>query len=456
MHTIKKKKYLHCLLAFLAAALIFIPTMLQVRPQAASAPGKTTLTKITATDYNKIKIQWKKTSGATNYIVYYRKHGTSKWTKLATTKSTASSYTHMSSSSKPIIVGQEYDYTVKAYNSKTKKSGKYNTKGLTVKTVPQTVTLNKATLTSDEKAVTISWNKAAGCNKYIVYRKTGSSDWKKIKTISSVSTTSYTDKSPVKGTINTYTVKAYYSKTKTFGKYDAKGVSVSVPYIVDIPVKPTAKPTPTPTPAPKADPEAMAQEVFRLTNVERVKAGREPLKYNASLQKAAMVRAKEISIVFSHDRPNGSECRTALWEAGAGNYSGETIAARYSTPESVVQGWMNSTGHRAALLRADSQYIGVGFYEGSNGYYYWVQEYAKGDPDEKGTVVFDANGGKFSNGASSYSITKPAGARIYMKDIPSPTKVGYIFNGWVSNYGEKLQSVTAGDPRKFRAEWVPA
>ena len=279
----KQKKHFYTLLALLAAVMISFPLLLQLKPQAASTPGKTTLTKITATDYNKIRIQWKKTSGATNYIVYYRKHGTSKWTKLATTKSTSSSYTHTSSSKKPIIVGQEYDYTVKAYNSKTKKSGKYNTKGLTVKTIPQTITLNKATLTSDEKAVTISWNKAAGCNKYIVYRKTGSSDWKKIKTITSVSTTSYTDKSPVKGTINTYTVKAYYSKTKTFGKYDTKGVSVSVPYIIDIPVKPTATPKPTPTPAPKADPEKMAQEVFRLTNIERVKAGREPFIYHKGI-----------------------------------------------------------------------------------------------------------------------------------------------------------------------------
>ena len=454
----KQKKHFYTLLALLAAAMISFPLFMQIKPQAASAPGKTTLTKITATDYNKIKIQWKKASGATNYIVYYRKHGTSKWTKLATTKSTSSSYTHTSSSSKPIIVGQGYDYTVKAYNSKTKKSGKYNTKGLTVKTVPQTVTLNKATLTSDEKAVTISWNKAAGCNKYIVYRKTGSSDWKKIKTITSVSTTSYTDKSPVKGTINTYTVKAYYSKTKTFGKYDTKGVSVSVPYIVDIPVKPTATPKPTPTPAPKADPETMAQEVFRLTNIERVKAGREPVIYHKGLEKASMLRAQEISVSFSHTRPNGEDSSTALYECGVGNSCGENIASGYSTPESVVQGWMNSLGHRATLLYRDCLYLGVGFYENPVTHrYYWVQNFANADPDEKGTVVFNANGGTFSDGKSSYSITKPSGTRIYVKDIPVPTRKGYTFNGWISRYNERLNSCIAGkNTETFHAEWVPA
>ena len=437
--------------------MISFPLLLQLKPQAASTPGKTTLTKITATDYNKIKIQWKKTSGATNYIVYYRKHGTSKWTKLATTKSTASSYTHTSSSSKPIIVGQKYDYTVKAYNSKTKKSGKYNTKGLTVKTIPQTVTLNKATLTSDEKTVTISWNKAAGCNKYIVYRKTGSSDWKKIKTITSVSTTSYTDKSPVKGTINTYTVKAYYSKTKTFGKYDTKGVSVSVPYIVDIPVKPTA--TPTPTPAPKADPEKMAQEVFRLTNIERVKAGREPVTYHKGLEKASMLRAQEISVSFSHTRPNGELFETALYECGVGNSSGENIASGYSTPESVVQGWMNSLGHRATLLYKDSLYLGVGFYENPVTHrYYWVQNFAKADPDEKVSVVFDANGGTFQNGKQTYIVIAPHGQTIYTKDIPIPTRKGYSFDGWFitknTNGWNPLESFGAGNGTVY-AKWDP-
>ena len=454
----KQKKHFYTLLALLAAVMISFPLFLQLKPQAASAPGKTTLTKITATDYNKIKIQWKKTSGATNYIVYYRKHGTSKWTKLATTKSTSSSYTHTSSSSKPIIVGQEYDYTVKAYNSKTKKSGKYNTKGLTVKTIPQTITLNKATLTSDEKAVTISWNKAAGCNKYIVYRKTGSSDWKKIKTIKSVGTTSYTDKSPVKGTINTYTVKAYYSKTKTFGKYDTKGVSVSVPYIIDIPVKPTATPKPTPTPAPKADPEKMAQEVFRLTNIERVKHGKQPLIYNKTLQKGAMARAKEISVFFSHTRPDGQDGEITLIEAGVANCSDENIASGYSTPESVVQGWMNSPGHKVALIRSTNVYLGVGFYENPVTHrYYWVQAFTDADPDEKGTVVFNANGGTFSNGDQIYTITKPSGTRIYVKDIPVPTRKGYTFNGWISQYNERLNSCVAGkNTETFHAEWVPA
>ena len=58
--------------------------------------------------------------------------GNSKWIKLKTLGSTRSSYTHTSSKKYPIIVGQKYQYTVKAYNRDTKKYGSYNTKGLTV------------------------------------------------------------------------------------------------------------------------------------------------------------------------------------------------------------------------------------------------------------------------------------------------------------------------------------
>lgn len=88
--------------------------------EAATTPGIVSLTKVSPTAYNKIKISWKKASNVTNYYVYYRKTGTSKWTKIASVKSTATSYTHKSSSKYPIVVGQKYDYTVKGYNSKTK------------------------------------------------------------------------------------------------------------------------------------------------------------------------------------------------------------------------------------------------------------------------------------------------------------------------------------------------
>ena len=134
------------------------------------APATVKLNKVSAPAYNKIKISWKKVSNATNYYIYYRKSGTKKWTKVASVKSTASSYTHKSSAKYQIVVGQKYDYTVKGYNCKTKKTGKYNTKGLTVKTIPNPAT--EISIVAKNGKVNISWEKANGANKYIIYRKT--------------------------------------------------------------------------------------------------------------------------------------------------------------------------------------------------------------------------------------------------------------------------------------------
>ena len=76
---------------------------------------------------------------------------------------------------------------------------------------------------------------------------------------------------------------------------------------------------------------------------------------------------------FSHTRPNGASCFTALTEAGV-SYAraGENIAYGQSTPEAVVQSWMNSSGHRANILSSSFTSIGVGCTV-VNGTAYWAQ-----------------------------------------------------------------------------------
>ena len=51
---------------------------------------------------------------------------------------------------------------------------------------------------------------------------------------------------------------------------------------------------------------------------------------------------------------------------------GENIAYGYSTPAQVVNGWMNSEGHRKIILSASYSKIGVGCYS-SGGVLYWSQ-----------------------------------------------------------------------------------
>ena len=103
--------------------------------------------------------------------------------------------------------------------------------------------------------------------------------------------------------------------------------------------------------------QQMADEVVRLANIERAKIGFAPLKTNVNLQRAAMVRAQEISIKFSHIRPDGTDASTACYEAGAGCIVGENIATGYSTPQDVMNGWMRREGHRSEKLTKDTTQV---------------------------------------------------------------------------------------------------
>jgi uncharacterized protein YkwD len=51
----------------------------------------------------------------------------------------------------------------------------------------------------------------------------------------------------------------------------------------------------------------------------------------------------------------------------------ENIAAGQTTPQEVVQAWMNSPGHRANILNGNYTYIGVGYAKGGSQRHYWTQ-----------------------------------------------------------------------------------
>ena len=117
-------------------------------------------------------------------------------------------------------------------------------------------------------------------------------------------------------------------------------------------------------------------QVLDLVNEERLSRNIAPLKLNEQVQQAAQVRAGEISTVFDHIRPDGRSCITALDEYVTDGYgsAGENIAAGQSSPQEVVNDWMNSPGHRANILKESYTALGVGYYYGSGPYYcYWVQ-----------------------------------------------------------------------------------
>lgn len=119
-----------------------------------------------------------------------------------------------------------------------------------------------------------------------------------------------------------------------------------------------------------------ADQIASLVNKERASYGLKPVKMSPKLTGAANIRAKEIKQSFSHTRPDGSSCFTAITEAGITYRSAaENIAYGQKSPEAVMTAWMNSSGHRANILNANMEYIGVGVYY-SGGTYYWTQFFA--------------------------------------------------------------------------------
>ncbi|MBO7667331.1 MAG: hypothetical protein J6T26_02600 [Firmicutes bacterium] len=131
--------------------------------------------------------------------------------------------------------------------------------------------------------------------------------------------------------------------------------------------------------SPASSEDAFAAEVIRLVNEERAKAGLSLLAESQILDRAAFVRCGEIMTEFSHTRPDGSSCFTALQDAGAVySRAGENIAIGQTSPAQVVQAWMDSPGHRANILNEGFRYIGVSARPDPAGYggYAWVQVFS--------------------------------------------------------------------------------
>lgn len=119
--------------------------------------------------------------------------------------------------------------------------------------------------------------------------------------------------------------------------------------------------------------EQMAWAVLDLVNAERSKAGLQPLVMDQKLMDTAVGRSCEITVLFDHQRPNGQDC-FSVYPSGY-YYYGENIAAGYVSAESVVNAWMNSSGHRANILSKDFKSIGIGCVKSDDGryYVYWTQ-----------------------------------------------------------------------------------
>lgn len=113
--------------------------------------------------------------------------------------------------------------------------------------------------------------------------------------------------------------------------------------------------------------------VLRLTNQHRMSIGLSPLSMTAEIQMAANQRAKELPSLpqLAHSRPDGSSWSTVLSDYSIRyNYAAENIAMGYPSAAAVMNGWLNSAGHRQNIETAALTHLGVG-QEGR----YWSQNF---------------------------------------------------------------------------------
>jgi uncharacterized protein YkwD len=129
-------------------------------------------------------------------------------------------------------------------------------------------------------------------------------------------------------------------------------------------------------------PSSVENEVAELVNLEREIENLHPLIWDNALGSAARDHSTDMAQqnYFSHTSLDGRVFNQRITAAGY-PYStcGENIAAGYSSPQAVMNGWMNSSGHRANILNSAFCDLGVGYAFGSASAYghYWTQDFGR-------------------------------------------------------------------------------
>ena len=137
---------------------------------------------------------------------------------------------------------------------------------------------------------------------------------------------------------------------------------------------------PEPAPAP-VQVSADIQRVVDLTNAERSARGRGALTIDGRLVDAAQRHSNDMAAMntLTHTGSDGSNPGQRMRDAGyPTSYWAENAAAGYSSADDVMNGWMNSSGHRANILSSRVVHIGVAVAYAADGTPYWTMTLASG------------------------------------------------------------------------------
>jgi len=125
---------------------------------------------------------------------------------------------------------------------------------------------------------------------------------------------------------------------------------------------------------------SLEDEVIRLVNEQRVKAGLQPLTKNWELCRVARYKSADMANkgYFSHISPTYGTPFQMMENFGLRfTAAGENIAYGQRTPAEVMRDWMNSPGHRSNIMSSTYNQIGVGLAKNKNGVCYWTQMFIK-------------------------------------------------------------------------------
>lgn len=119
----------------------------------------------------------------------------------------------------------------------------------------------------------------------------------------------------------------------------------------------------------------LEQQIFELTNEVREEFELNTLSWEEKASNAAKLHSQDMKEgnYFSHYSLNGNGLRERLIDSKVYYLSaGENIAAHYTDAIAVMHGWLNSEGHREAILKEEYTHLGVGVYQS-----YYTQNFLK-------------------------------------------------------------------------------
>ena len=312
-----------------------------------TCPANVTFTSACKKENGSAYLVWNKVSGATGYRVYKYNQSKKNWDILANVGSGTNTYTDTNGS------GACLRYTVRAlktFGSKTVMSPSYNNLYLASK--PSKPGLNYIDATPICVLMASNQNSDSIDGYDIYYRKKGASSWTHYKT----TTDGFKQVLYLKGITPGYTyqitVRKYITANgqRIVGDYETHEVTVPKTYSAN----------------------SYCKKVAEIVNTNRKAQGLKALTLDPQLCSLAMIRAYEQEEEFGHTRPDGSSCFSIVDEYGTASFWGENAAQGQTSPEWVMDSWLNSSGHRANIMGNYTK-IGVGYCAKSNS---WIQVFA--------------------------------------------------------------------------------